>query len=373
MESFDAKKVLPQYMILKSAQTHLFRIGLCPKNNCSQINIRTRFHNPVLIFCIISISIIKNIISLILSEENEDLLVITGDFYHFLGIRVHFNIASGLNMLLALSSQLIYYYNYKNNIKPNYFKVFEMMSGLVSPKSIGLTNRRKILKLIKLTKFLFFICKFITEKTMPLCAFTLSFVAFFINCSIMDTMVFGIPSSLLFTWMCYYVFSINIWQVVYLYIICLYIKIKLKELNNEITLMSLSKRKINGQTVGDMIRSLSSIYSEINEYNSNYWSKYFLTIWLIFGFCIVVSLYVIIFIGMNIICRIVLIYAIGTLVLIFLFIINTASSVNLEANKSYKLLNSLMVSLNKPHKQFVSNRSLYFVYKIEIKVILNSK
>jgi len=77
MESFNPNKVLPQNMILKSAQIHLYRIGLCLTNNCDQNNIRNHFHNPILMFCIIGISIIKNIISLTLSEQDEDLLVIT--------------------------------------------------------------------------------------------------------------------------------------------------------------------------------------------------------------------------------------------------------------------------------------------------------
>ena len=34
------------------------------------------------------------------------------------------------------------------------------MSGLVSPKSIGLTNKEQIYKLVKITKTLFTICKF---------------------------------------------------------------------------------------------------------------------------------------------------------------------------------------------------------------------
>jgi len=365
MESFNANKVLPKYMILKSAQTHLFRIGLCLTNN-NNYELRSSFHNPLLIFCIIVISIMKNIISLILSEENQNLRVIIGDFYDFLGIRVHFNIASGLEMILALSSQLIYYFNYKNDIKPNYLKVFEMMSGLVSPKSIGITDEKQILKLIKLTKLSFFICKLIIEKTVPLGAFALSFFAFFINCSIMDTMIFGIPYSLLFSWMCYYIFSINYWQVVYLHIICYYIKIKLKRLNNQIISKSSSLRKMNSQSVDKLIRPFSSIYSEINQYNNNFWSKYLLTIWLLVGICIVVLLYIIIFIEMNIICRILLIYATGVQVLIFLFIINTTSSVNFEANKSYKLLNQLMVYSGKPVENIVLNRS---VYSAKIKVI----
>ena len=70
-----------------------------------------------------------------------------------------------------MTSQLIYYYNYKNDIKPTFLKVFQMMSGLVSPKSIGLTNEKQIYKLIKLSKRLFFICEFVVKIAVPLLCF----------------------------------------------------------------------------------------------------------------------------------------------------------------------------------------------------------
>jgi len=139
MKKIDVKEVLPGDIIINSAETHLYRIGLC----LTPINLakRNHFHYPPLIFIVNLIALIKAIISLLLTQQNEYLFIIIGDFSYLVRVKTHFNIACGLYTILALISQLIYYYNYKNGKNATYLEVFEMMSGLVSPKSIGLTNQ----------------------------------------------------------------------------------------------------------------------------------------------------------------------------------------------------------------------------------------
>jgi len=233
MDTIDVNKVLPNNLILNSVETHLYRIGLCPTDyHYIKPN---RLHNPLLIFIVCLLSIFKNINSLLLSEENERLLIISGDFSHYLGIKTHYNIACGLYISLALTSQLIHFFNCKNDIKPNYLKVFEMMSGLVSPNSIGLSDTREIYKLIKLSKTLFLICELIIDKSVFMFNFILSIVLFILNCSLMDIFIFGILHSLLYALISYYVLSFILWQVVYFYLICYYIKIKLKQTNEKIS------------------------------------------------------------------------------------------------------------------------------------------
>src|SRR6185437_9962312 len=58
---------------------------------------------------------------------------------------------------------LLNYYNYMNGIKPTDLSVFEMISGFIAPKSIGLCDRvmvfklcQKFSKLIKLVKYLIY-------------------------------------------------------------------------------------------------------------------------------------------------------------------------------------------------------------------------
>jgi len=140
-----------------------------------------------------------------------------------------------------------------------------------------------------------------TEKTLPIFSFILSILSFIINCSILNTVIYGIPHTIPFTLACYYVYSINIWQVEYFYIICYYVKVKLKQFNQIISNKLKSKKKINRRFNQSIISSLNSLYFKINAYNTNFWSKYLLSIWLILGSVIIDSLYFIIFVPMNII------------------------------------------------------------------------
>ncbi|CAG2102872.1 unnamed protein product [Medioppia subpectinata] len=41
---------------------------------------------------------------------------------------------------------------YRNGIKPTFLGVFQMMSGLVSPKSVGLTNQSEVNRLLRRSK-----------------------------------------------------------------------------------------------------------------------------------------------------------------------------------------------------------------------------
>ncbi len=78
---------------------------------------RSILYNPI------SIGIIKFFAPLLFSENNHKIFVIFRDLPYFLGIEINGNIGGGLYFSLAFISQLIYYYNYKNDIKPTFIKV----------------------------------------------------------------------------------------------------------------------------------------------------------------------------------------------------------------------------------------------------------
>ena len=199
---------------------------------------------------------------------------------------------------------------------------------------------------------------------MPIC-FLFNIFPIMMNCSVMDTIIFGIPNSLFFTLMCNYVFGIDLWQVLYFYLICHYLKIKLKEVNREISQKCRNRRKIESKSIDTIIRSLNSIYNEINDYNLNLWSKYLMAIWLIFGVVIVFHLYILIFMTLSITSFLVLGYVVIVFITIFMIVINTSSSVNYEANKSYKLLNQLMVSFGSSRVPlFIKYRNIKYRIKV---------
>jgi uncharacterized membrane protein len=121
------------------------------------------------------------------------------------------------------------------------------------------------------------------------------------------------------------------------------------------------------------MRSLNQIYSEINEYDTTFWSKYIFNVWFIYGSVISIALYFISFVEMDIICEIALIYSVIISIMIFLFIINTVSSVNNEANKSIKLSSHIMVTNTKPLYGIISIKNISRMLSSRIKVNKNNK
>ncbi len=157
-----------------------------------------------------------------------------------------------------------------------------MISGLVSPKSIGLMNREDINELLNKSKLMFEVSRDLMIVS-TLCDICLSGIPLIIDSSF-PLHLLEIFWSLLFTAFGYFSVNINFSQMTYFYIICLYLKLKLRNANNSIRKCFENKYKVTNHRMKNI------------------------------------------------------------LLMIF---INTASSVSFEANKSYKLLNEFFITYNK--------------------------
>src|ERR1700761_4816112 len=115
----------------------------------------------------------------------------------------------------------------------------------------------------------------------------------------------------------------------------------MNRMNEILSELKTSKRLIR---IRETLQSFDSLYNEINEYNTTFWSKFLFAFWLTVGSCDVLLLYVTIFIPFSLSVKYVFIYASVFFITFFLFVIFTASSVNYSVNNSYKLLNSLFIS-----------------------------
>ncbi len=133
----------------------------------------------------------------------------------------------------------------------------------------------------------------------------------------------------------------------YFYIICLYLKLKLRNANNNITKSFDNKYKMTYYRMKNILNSLDSIISEINTHNNEFWSKYLM----IFLMSVIITLDLILFESifgeMSLFFKIILIYGSSNFSLLLIILINTASLVSFEANKSYKLLNKFFITQNK--------------------------
>ena len=175
-----------------------------------------------------------------------------------------------------------------NDIKPTFIKVFQMMSGFITPFSIGLTNRNQIISLIKRTRILFKIFIFINDIINPSVAFTYALSPYYLRYSIYDTLVYGILNIFIVCTWARYATSIISYHGIYFYILCYYLKLKMNNLNIYIKNISKSCKPLK---ISNMFRKIHSIYTEIHEYNEYFWSKYFLCFWLIMGSIVIFMLY----------------------------------------------------------------------------------
>jgi hypothetical protein len=135
-------------------------------------------------------------------------------------------------------------------------------------------------------------------------------------------------------------FSANfvVYQVVYFYLICYYLKIKLIHENNRIKNKIVSRSRINNSEIKSILNSLNAIHSEIDEFNSNHWNKFLFWILILDIFTIDFTIYSVVFGGRSLYMKLVGLYVALVFISFFVFLLNIASSVSYEANNSYKLL-----------------------------------
>jgi hypothetical protein len=343
MNDLDLDKPLPSVITIKCAENHLNRIGLSLFSSESQI--RNRFHKPFFVSFIICVQILKLITAILMKEDKYRLLLI-GDFAYFLNDRYFINLGAIMGGFITLISQILHYWKYYKNESPSYLKPFEMISGLVSPKSIGLMNKQDINQLLKISKLMFDFSRILTIGMSVVCFF-LSGIPLIINSSFELKYLIEIFWVILFTAYIYFASNISLSQMTYFYIICLYLKLKLRNTNNSIRKSFEKKYKMSNHRMKNILKSFDSIISEINTYNNDLWSKYLMIVLVLIIITLDFVLFQSIFGRMSLFFKIILFYISFSAFLFLIIFINTASSVSFEANKSYKLLNKIFITNNK--------------------------
>ena len=364
MWAINTNKCLPQELTVQSVEDIIHRIGLTLDSNKTYPK-RNLFFNPIIIFVFLILYIIREIIIISLTEENDHILKVLGSIGHFIGIREHVSIVLILLSLLGLSFQLIYYNNYRNGIKPTFLRVFQMMSGLVSPKSLGLTDEQQIRKLLKTTKTLIICIKIDNNFIAPIIAVTLMNTCYLFKANLIESLCYGVPNSIIYAIWAVYSTNLVIYQLLILIIISSYLKMKINSLNERLLEIQRRKRFIR---IRETLQSFDSLYSEINEYNTTFWSKILFFYWTILGTMVVFNTYVCIFGKFGLINKVLILYITSIWIMIFSMVIFTASSVTYCANKSYKTLNSMFISYSK------HNKHLYYAtrFSTKNKVVFNN-
>ena len=288
---FDPTLLLKPELVIKSVDSHLYRIGLCvPTDDCSVK--RSFVQKPLIILIILLIETCKIIaFSSISRIENESYRLYFGDEGELSGLGNFYHLISASYVSTTICCMLIHYWNYKKGIKPTYLQVFKVMAGLVPPKTVRLTDKSQLIWLIRRTKLVFKAVNFNNRSLFPIIGFSFSLSGYLrVNSSLFHLFLFGIPNSLYSSLLVIVIYDIQLYQLIYFYIICVYLKLKLQSINANLLE---KKSKTSIAYIVSQLKAMNSLYKEINEYNSQFWSLYFLLFWLNIGSIISIELYII--------------------------------------------------------------------------------
>ena len=323
MSRIKANTVLPRELVTLSVDDLLYEIGLC-LTSVRERPKRRAIDSPIVIAIVCWLYMVLRIASILIDNNEHGWLLLVGSFGHYIGLKYHFNVFLIFGILLIITSQLIYYYNYKRGIKPTFVRVFQVMSGLVTPSSVGLYRETDITRLLRYRIF-FVLLHYNNCYLFPCASFLIQFLITFINESFSYLIIYIILSSIHLMYCGYIVINFITYQTLYLHIICTYLELRIKSLNNILLEMKKQNYFLKIRTI---LRTYDRIYREINEYNTTYWSKFLANIWIIFGMINIILIFIAIFVKINIIIRLIFIYILIVSISLFHFIFSKVCSLN---------------------------------------------
>ena len=337
MALININKVLPPNLAIDSIENILYSIGLSHQSIREGIK-RSLFFSPKFIAIIILSFTINQTLSLLTVDEFSHLLL--NELSLGMGIAYYISIDLIIISLMTLFMQSVYYWNHKRGLEPTFVRVFQVMSGSITPSSVGLTNERQVRQLLSIAKWIKPLLK--NNKLLPpILSITYVIVtSFYINVKFTSYILF--PYQLIHTSLfTHHSQNILTLQLLLFYIICKYFKIKFKEINEKMRKTGIYNNK--PFRLKNILYSYDALYREIDEYNTTYLCKFLFSIWFFFGVVIVFLIYLIIFANFSLIIRFLITYYVILFSILYIFIMNISSSINTESNKSFKIFNTLYI------------------------------
>ena len=241
-----------------------------------------------------------------------------------------------------IGSQLIYYYNFKRGIKPSFLRLFRMMAGRLPPVSVGITDQEQLRKLLKVTRISMKLMKVNGNYLFPALGISLMTLLYLMNTNLLITLTFGLTQTIIVTLICHYISNLYGYQFLFFYLLCRYLRLKLKNLNKRVLDM---KTGILFISIENILLSYNQIYKETSEYNTNYWSKFLFNVLMSFSIAIVMLIWMVLYTNLPTYIFVISVYISIIFWSVFVFTIFTAASVNSVTNESYRIMNSLAISL----------------------------
>ena len=342
MSNCNPNKCLDPEMTIKSIDDILFDIGLTPTSTREEQRKRRLFYDSRTVFIVLLLYSIVKALCLLVDQHNP-LAKYLCDFSPLVGLTYHWNSSTLVFALSTLWLQIHYYTNYRCGIEPTFLRVFKMLSGTVSPISVGLTNQKDINSLVRISKFLFLFLSAL-RKMCPFITFSYPLTPYILKATLLDTILFGLPGTFTFMVAGQHMTSILSAKFIHFTILCQYLKLKLRNLNETALGMN---GKISISRIQNILHSLDALYREIDEYNTSYWSNFLLNIWLAFGVPTTIWVNAFLLVPVSILIKINLFFMSTGACILFWLGLSGAASVNYEASKSYKIINKLASRVSK--------------------------
>ena len=254
-------KLLPKSLVIEGSDSNLYRIGLSLFNT-SGIKRRT-IYNPIIIFILGVQLLVSNVLDLRwASIDDPEFHLMIGNLAYFTGAYRETCMLAYSLLGLSLSSQLLNWYNYQANILPSDNKIFQMMAGLIPPKSIDINNQNLCFKLLIMARKGLFAAKCSEYSMFPILYITI-FILFVKFISGRMLLIIALLQTLNWSITCNYCYTIITYQTVYYYIITYYLKLKLNHFNENLKTIIKSNKYLRFSKVVTLIEELYKIHSEI--------------------------------------------------------------------------------------------------------------
>ena len=184
MSRIQTDRVLPPELTIESIDDILYSIGLC-HHSVREIPKRSVINKPLIITLLIITQFLLRVISN--TTKNKEIILLTADIGHFMGIKELINHIFILCFIMTFMSLIVYYYNHSIGVKPTFVRVFQVLSGSITPSSVGLNNPTQVKRLLKIAKWLPLLKKNNTILLPLMCSLIIfglhySFIQFYIIC-----------------------------------------------------------------------------------------------------------------------------------------------------------------------------------------------
>ena len=155
VDNYDVSDPIPREWRTSGAESTFYSIGLSPYKPQNAYITRKWFNRPIIVFAFQLKFLIEYLIIYYINSSkcghNCDI-----DYKYQINFDLMFGTDNTLAMLVVcisavcISCQLLNYNNYNQGIKPVDLQVFQMISGLKSPQSIGINDRQTVRYICKL-------------------------------------------------------------------------------------------------------------------------------------------------------------------------------------------------------------------------------